>query len=108
LTVLTIPVNADTEEPDQRQSPSPPDQSLPEKWHSEQCVNNNGHKEKTTQGVPQGSPLSPLLSNIVLNELDRELEKRGHTFVRYADDCQIYVSSQRAGERGKAEYQSFY
>jgi len=56
-------------------------------------------KEKTTQGVPQGSPPSPLLSNIVLNELDWELEKRGHAFVRYADDCQIYVSSQRAVAR---------
>jgi len=61
----------------------------------------NGQYEKTTEGVPQGSPLSPLLANIVLNELDWELEKRGHTFVRYADDCQIYVSSQRAGERVK-------
>ena len=61
----------------------------------------NGQYEKTTQGVPQGSPLSPLLANIVLNELDWELEERGHTFVRYADDCQIYVGSQRAGERVK-------
>lgn len=61
----------------------------------------NGQYEKTTEGVPQGSPLSPLLANIVLNELDWELEKRGHIFVRYADDCQIYVSSQRAGERVK-------
>ena len=67
----------------------------------------NGHKEKTTQGVPQGGPLSPLLSNIVLNELDWELEKRGHAFVRYADDCQIYVSSQRAGERVKESISCF-
>src|ERR1041385_5873982 len=51
------------------------------------------------EGTPQGGPLSPLLSNIVLNELDRELERRGHRFVRYADDCNIYVRSQRAGER---------
>ncbi|MEM7537512.1 MAG: group II intron reverse transcriptase/maturase [Chloroflexota bacterium] len=51
------------------------------------------------EGTPQGGPLSPLLSNIVLDELDRELEKRGHSFVRYADDCNIYVSSKRAGER---------
>ena len=51
------------------------------------------------EGTPQGGPLSPLLSNIVLNELDRELEQRGHRFVRYADDCNIYVRSQRAGER---------
>jgi group II intron reverse transcriptase/maturase len=64
-------------------------------------------KEKTTQGVPQGSPLSPLLSNIVLNELDWELEARGHAFVRYADDCQIYVGSQRAGERVKQSVSHF-
>jgi len=51
------------------------------------------------EGTPQGGPLSPLLSNIVLEELDRELERRGHRFVRYADDCNIYVRSQRAGER---------
>ena len=51
------------------------------------------------EGTPQGGPLSPLLSNIVLDELDRELEKRGHSFVRYADDCNIYVSSKRAAER---------
>jgi RNA-directed DNA polymerase len=51
------------------------------------------------EGTPQGGPLSPLLSNIVLDELDRELERRGHWFVRYADDCNIYVRSQRAGER---------
>lgn len=51
------------------------------------------------EGTPQGSPLSPLLSNIVLDELDKELESRGHKFVRYADDCNIYVRSQAAGER---------
>ncbi|HEY0730647.1 MAG TPA: group II intron reverse transcriptase/maturase [Pyrinomonadaceae bacterium] len=51
------------------------------------------------EGTPQGGPLSPLLSNIVLAELDHELERRGHRFVRYADDCNIYVRSQRAGER---------
>src|SRR6202049_3734914 len=51
------------------------------------------------EGTPQGGPLSPLLSNIVLDELDRELEQRGHRFVRYADDCNIYVRSRRAGER---------
>lgn len=54
---------------------------------------------ETKEGTPQGGPLSPLLSNIVLDELDRELEKRGHRFVRYADDCNIYVKSQRAAER---------
>ena len=52
-----------------------------------------------TQGTPQGGPLSPLLSNILLTELDRELERRGHAFCRYADDCNIYVRSQAAGER---------
>src|SRR5204863_2661487 len=51
------------------------------------------------QGVPQGSPLSPLLSNIVLDELDRELAGRGHRFVRYADDGKVYVRSERAGRR---------
>jgi group II intron reverse transcriptase/maturase len=53
----------------------------------------------TEEGTPQGGPLSPLLSNIVLDELDRELEERGHRFVRYADDCNIYVRSERAGRR---------
>jgi len=52
-----------------------------------------------TEGTPQGGPLSPLLSNILLTELDRELERRGHAFCRYADDCNIYVGSQAAGER---------
>lgn len=51
------------------------------------------------EGVPQGGPLSPLLSNLVLDQLDRELERRGHRFVRYADDCNIYVRSLRAGRR---------
>ena len=51
------------------------------------------------EGTPQGGPLSPLLSNLVLDELDRELERRGHRFVRYADDCNIYVGSERAGQR---------
>lgn len=62
----------------------------------------NGVVRETEEGTPQGGPLSPLLSNIVLDELDRELEKRGHRFVRYADDCNIYVASQRAAERVKA------
>jgi group II intron reverse transcriptase/maturase len=53
----------------------------------------------TDEGTPQGGPLSPLLSNITLHELDKELEKRGHRFCRYADDCNIYVKSMRAGER---------
>ena len=61
----------------------------------------NGVVMETEEGTPQGGPLSPLLSNIVLDELDRELEKRGHRFVRYADDCNIYVQSRRAAERVK-------
>jgi group II intron reverse transcriptase/maturase len=59
----------------------------------------NGVVMDTEEGTPQGGPLSPLLSNIVLDDLDKELEKRGHKFVRYADDCNIYVKTQRAGER---------
>jgi len=51
------------------------------------------------EGTPQGGPLSPLLANVLLDEVDKELEKRGHTFVRYADDCNVYVRSRRAGER---------
>jgi len=62
-------------------------------------VMENGLVSATTEGTPQGGPLSPLLSNIVLDELDRELERRGHRFVRYADDCNIYVRSERAGLR---------
>ena len=60
-----------------------------------------------TQGTPQGGPLSPLLSNILLTELDRELERRGHAFCRYADDCNIYVRSQAAGERVLAGISQF-
>jgi group II intron reverse transcriptase/maturase len=59
----------------------------------------NGVVMETEEGTPQGGPLSPLLSNIMLDDLDRELEQRGHHFVRYADDCNIYVKTQRAGER---------
>jgi RNA-directed DNA polymerase len=62
-------------------------------------VMENGLVSPAEEGTPQGGPLSPLLSNIVLDELDRELERRKHCFVRYADDCNIYVRSQRAGER---------
>ena len=62
-------------------------------------VMENGLVSPTDEGTPQGGPLSPLLSNLVLDELDRELEKRGHRFVRYADDCNIYVQSERAGQR---------
>jgi len=59
----------------------------------------NGVVMETEEGTPQGGPLSPLLSNIMLDDLDKELEQRGHKFVRYADDCNIYVKTQRAGER---------
>ena len=60
-----------------------------------------------TEGTPQGGPLSPLLSNILLTELDRELERRGHAFCRYADDCNIYVKSKAAGERVMASITRF-
>jgi RNA-directed DNA polymerase len=62
-------------------------------------VMENGLVGPSVEGTPQGGPLSPLLSNLVLDELDRELERRGHRFVRYADDCNIYVRSERAGQR---------
>jgi len=62
-------------------------------------VMENGRVSPAKEGTPQGGPLSPLLSNLVLDELDRELERRKHRFVRYADDCNIYVRSQRAGQR---------
>jgi group II intron reverse transcriptase/maturase len=67
----------------------------------------NGVVVETGKGTPQGGPLSPLLSNIVLDELDRELEKRGHRFVRYADDCNIYVRSKRSAERVLASIQRY-
>ena len=62
-------------------------------------VMENGLLGPSVEGTPQGGPLSPLLSNVVLDELDRELERRGHRHVRYADDCNIYVRSERAGHR---------
>src|SRR5712675_2185970 len=62
-------------------------------------VMENGLVSPSVEGTPQGGPLSPLLSNLALDELDRELEDRGHRFVRYADDCNIYVRSERAGHR---------
>ena len=60
------------------------------------------------EGTPQGGPLSPLLANVLLDEVDRELEKRGHRFVRYADDCNVYVRSRRAGERVLAGLRTLY
>ncbi|HEX9200924.1 MAG TPA: group II intron reverse transcriptase/maturase [Acidobacteriaceae bacterium] len=62
-------------------------------------VMENGLVSRSVEGTPQGGPLSPLLSNLVLDELDRELERRGHRFVRFADDSNIYVRSERAGQR---------
>jgi RNA-directed DNA polymerase len=62
-------------------------------------VMDDGLVGPTEEGTPQGGPLSPLLSNLMLDDLDRELERRGHRFVRYADDCNIYVRSERAGRR---------
>ena len=59
----------------------------------------NGVVNASDKGTPQGGPLSPLLSNIVLDDLDKELERRGHAFCRYADDCNVYVKSKRAGQR---------
>jgi len=59
----------------------------------------HGMVQERYEGTPQGGPLSPLLANVLLDEVDRELERRGHRFVRYADDCNVYVRSQRAGER---------
>lgn len=70
-------------------------------------VMEHGLVQPTTEGAPQGGPLSPLLSNIVLDEWDKELERRGLRFVRYADDCQIYVSSKRAGMRVMASITDF-
>jgi len=62
-------------------------------------VMGNGVVMERYEGTPQGGPLSPLLANVLLDEVDRELERRGHRFVRYADDCNVYVRSQKAGER---------
>jgi RNA-directed DNA polymerase len=70
-------------------------------------VMQNGLVSPTDEGTPQGGPLSPLLSNLVLDELDRELAQRGHRFVRYADDCNIYVRSERAGQRVMASVTRF-
>ena len=73
----------------------------------ESGVMENGLVSPVEEGTPQGGPLSPLLSNLVLDELDRELERRRHCFVRYADDCNIYVASERAGKRVMQNVTSF-
>src|SRR5919107_802139 len=70
-------------------------------------VMENGLVSPSVEGTPQGGPLSPLLSNLVLDELDRELERRGHRFVRYADDCNVYVRSEQAGRRVMASLTRF-
>ena len=70
-------------------------------------VMTGGLTEPTEKGTPQGGPLSPLLSNILLDDLDKELENRGHAFCRYADDCNIYVASRRSGERVMASVTGF-
>jgi RNA-directed DNA polymerase len=70
-------------------------------------VMENGLVSPALEGTPQGGPLSPLLSNLMLDVLDKELERRGHRFVRYADDCNIYVRSERAGERVMAGVSRF-
>jgi RNA-directed DNA polymerase len=68
----------------------------------------NGVVMERLEGTPQGGPLSPLLANLLLDEVDKELEKRGHAFVRYADDCNVYVCSRRAGERVMAALERTY
>jgi RNA-directed DNA polymerase len=73
----------------------------------ESGVMENGLVSSVGEGTPQGGPLSPLLSNLVLDELDRELERRKHRFVRYADDCNIYVASERSGKRVMQSVTSF-
>jgi RNA-directed DNA polymerase len=70
-------------------------------------VMENGLVRPTDEGAPQGGPLSPILSNLVLDEFDKELERRGHRFCRYADDCNVYVRSRRAGERVMASARHF-
>ncbi|MQU61515.1 group II intron reverse transcriptase/maturase, partial [Pseudomonas helleri] len=67
----------------------------------------NGVIQPRSEGTPQGGPLSPLLSNILLTDLDRELERRQLKFCRYADDCNIYIGSEGAGQRAMANIRAF-
>jgi RNA-directed DNA polymerase len=71
-------------------------------------IMSGGVVSEREQGTPQGGPLSPLLANVLLDEVDRELERRGHCFVRYADDCNVYVSSRKAGDRVMALLRRLY
>ena len=71
-------------------------------------IMHGGIVNQREQGTPQGGPLSPLLANVLLDEVDRELERRGHRFVRYADDCNVYVRSRKAGERVMALLRRLY
>ena len=71
-------------------------------------IMNDGVVQQRHQGTPQGGPLSPLLANVLLDEVDKELERRGHCFARYADDCNVYVGSRKAGERAMALLRSLY
>jgi RNA-directed DNA polymerase len=77
------------------------------RWFLQAGVLDHDVLHETVEGTPQGGPLSPLLANLLLDELDRELERRGHRVVRYADDCNIYVRSQRAGVRVLASLTRF-
>ena len=71
-------------------------------------IMNDGVVQERIQGTPQGGPLSPLLANVMLDEVDKELERRGHCFARYADDCNVYVRSRKAGERVMAVLRDCY
>ena len=71
-------------------------------------IMDHGVVQERVMGTPQGGPLSPLLANVLLDEVDKELERRGHCFVRYADDCNVYVRSRKAGERVMALLRRLY
>ena len=71
-------------------------------------IMSDGVVQQRTKGTPQGGPLSPLLANVMLDEVDKELERRGHCFVRYADDANVYVRSRQAGERVMALLRRLY